>query len=150
MLFLFIFISIGYINSLAPNFSIRLKTFLACTGITLLGVIPFEKINDIHTFHDVKSSIFDNTLTTPPMNIAHLTKITIRKIHRSMQTNDFVFNSTRTNQVNSKEIYVLAIGESVRYANCSLNGTYPRKTMPSLECQSNLLFFHDYQISVCR
>ena len=149
MVFLFIFISIGYIYSVAPNFSIRLKTFLTCTGITLLGVIPFEKINDIHTFHDVKSSIFDNTLTTPPMNIAHLTKITIRKIHRSMQTNDFVFNSTRTKQVNNKEIYVLAIGESVRYANCSLNGTYPRKTMPSLECQSNLLFFHNYYSGGC-
>ena len=149
MVFLFIFISIGYIYSIAPNFSIRLKTFLACTGITLLGVIPFEKINDINRFHDVKSSIFDNTLTTPPMNIAHLAKITIRKIHRSMQTNDFVFNSTRTNQVNSKEIYVLAIGESVRYANCSLNGTYPRKTMPLLECQSNLLFFHDYYSGGC-
>ena len=44
MVFLFIFISIGYIYSVAPNFSIRLKTFLTCTGITLLGVIPFEKM----------------------------------------------------------------------------------------------------------
>lgn len=149
MVVLFICISVGYVYSIEPKFATRLKTCILCIGITLFGIIPFERINKINTFHDVKSAIFDNTMTTPPMNIAHLTKITIRNIHRSMQTNDFAFNSSRTKNIEGKEIYVLAIGESVRYASCSLNGTYPRETMPLLAQQPNLLFFHNYYSGGC-
>ena len=73
--------------------------------------------------------------------------ITLKKIHRSMQTNDFQFHSTRTKEISEKEIYVLAIGESVRYDNCSLNGIYTRQTMPLIAQQDNLVFFHNYYSS---
>lgn len=149
LIVVFICTTITYVHSTIPQIRTRLITSSVCVFITIVGVIPFEKSSDIKTMYDVKAAIFDNTLTTPPMNIAHLSKITVRNIHRSMQTNDFVFNSTRNKEISGKEIYILAIGESMRYTNCSLNGIYPRMTMPLLAQEPNLLFFHDYYSGGC-
>jgi glucan phosphoethanolaminetransferase (alkaline phosphatase superfamily) len=138
-----------YSKSMIPTFSRRIYTSVICICVTMGSLLPWEKMHKINGFHDVKVAIFANTFTRPPLNILHLTKITIRKIHRSLQTNDFKFNSTRSCDVDKKEVYVLAIGESVRYMNCSLNGMYNRRTMPLLEQQKNLLFFHNYYSGGC-
>ena len=50
---------------------------------------------------------------------------------------------------NKKEIYVFAIGESLRYDNLSLNGIYHRPTTPRLEQLSNLILFDDYYSQAC-
>ena len=44
---------------------------------------------------------------------------------------DFEYHAYR-DSVDSNEVYVLSIGESVRYKNLSLNGSYTRNTMPLL------------------
>lgn len=56
---------------------------------------------------------------------------------------DFEYHAYR-DSVDSNEVYVLSIGESVRYKNLSLNGTYNRETTPLLEQQSNLCLYSDY------
>lgn len=56
---------------------------------------------------------------------------------------DFEYHAYR-DSVDSNEVYVLSIGESVRYKNLSLNGSYPRNTTPLLEQQSNLCLYSDY------
>ena len=48
-----------------------------------------------------------------------------------------------------REIYILAIGESLRYDNLSLNGVYPRSTTPQLESLSNLILFDNYYSQAC-
>lgn len=138
-----------YVKSSYPKFQKQLIVSLITICTTLLVLCPIEKIHKINGVHDIKVAMFTNTLKTPPLNIIHLSKITIRKIRRSLQTNNFEFNSKRKRNIDSKEIYILAIGESVRYTNCSLNGVYHRKTMPLLEQQSNLLFFHNYYSGGC-
>jgi len=43
----------------------------------------------------------------------------------------------------------LAIGESLRYDNISLNSTYTRETTPLLAKQKNLILFDDYYSTAC-
>ena len=59
------------------------------------------------------------------------------------------FGAYRKESIAQKEIYVLAIGESMRYDNLSLNGTYSRETTPLLEKQNNLVLFDDYYSQSC-
>lgn len=147
LVLIFISACILYYKATLPALRNRLITSSICVFLTTFYLLPFENTNNIDSFYKFKSAIFENTFTRPPFNIIHLSKITIRKIHRSMQTNDFQFHSTRTKEISEKEIYVLAIGESVRYSNCSLNGIYSRETMPLIAQQDNLIFFHNYYSS---
>ena len=146
---LFAGVCVWYVMTPAVPRGFRWKTCGVCLLVALVGVMPVEKTAQIDNFYSFKAEVFKNTLHRPPFNILHLTKIAVRKIHRMNQTNDFVFHSTRTRNFAQKETYVLAIGESVRYANCSLNGIYPRETMPLAGKQKNLVFFHNYYTDGC-
>ena len=147
LVLIFVCTCIVYFKASLPALRNRLITSSICVFSTTFYLLPFENINSIDSLYKFKAAVFENTFTRPPLNIIHLSKITIRKIHRSMQTNDFQFHSTRTKEISEKEIYVLAIGESVRYDNCSLNGIYTRQTMPLIAQQDNLVFFHNYYSS---
>lgn len=69
----------------------------------------------------------------------------IRNIYsHKNDSKSFSYNANRKDFMAQKEIYVLSIGESVRYQNWSLNGTYPRQTTPLLAQQSNLCLYSDY------
>ena len=60
----------------------------------------------------------------------------IRTIERHQNDNmHFRYNAYRSDCIYYKEVYVLAIGESVRYKNFSLNGAYKRETAPLLKLQ---------------
>lgn len=52
----------------------------------------------------------------------------------------FTYNAHKPS-TDSKEVYVYAIGESLRYNNLSLNGVYHRETTPLLANQSNLCLY---------
>lgn len=138
-----------YVKTPAASRGWRWKMCGICLLVAFVGVMPVEKTAQIDNFYSFKAAVFRNTLHRPPFNILHLSKIAVRKIHRMNQTNDFVFHSTRTREFAQKETYVLAIGESVRYANCSLNGIYKRETMPLAGKQKNLVFFHNYYTDGC-
>ena len=149
ILLLFVALCILYVRSVLPTLRVRVTTWVICISVAMVGIVPIEKFSSMHHISDLKIALFKNIFTTPPLNIFHLSKIAVWQIQRSKQTNNFSFQSVRTQQVAGKEVYVLAIGESVRYANCSLNGIYTRETMPQLTQQSNLLFYHDYYTSGC-
>lgn len=69
----------------------------------------------------------------------------IRAIEAHKNENrSFQYNALRTDTQNTQEIYVLAIGESVRYKNFSLNGIYERATTPLLDRQTNVCLYSDY------
>ena len=69
----------------------------------------------------------------------------IRNIEKHQNDNDgFRYNAVRQEPVADKEIYVLSLGESVRYKNLSLNGTYNRETTPLLGKQTDLVLYSDY------
>ncbi len=54
------------------------------------------------------------------------------------------YGATCTTITKGKEVYVLAIGESVRYENFSMNGTYHRETTPLLSAMPNAVLMSDY------
>lgn len=56
---------------------------------------------------------------------------------------NLIYNAKRVDSVENKEIYVLAIGESMRYNNLSLNNTYHRQTTPLLGQQNGLYLYSD-------
>jgi len=56
----------------------------------------------------------------------------------------FSYHAARTDTTSQKEVYVLSVGESLRYSNISLNGEYQRETMPLLAHQEDLCLYSDY------
>lgn len=69
----------------------------------------------------------------------------IRAIERHQNDNiNFSYHAYRPDSISQKEMYVLAIGESVRYKNISLNREYERETTPLLKQQQNLVLYSDY------
>ena len=69
----------------------------------------------------------------------------IRAIERHQDDNaSFTYNAMKSDSITAKEVYVLSVGESVRYNNLSLNGTYERETTPLLEKQQHLILYSDY------
>lgn len=149
ILLLFVVLCILYVCSVLPALRVRFITWVICISVAIVGMMPIEKISSMHHISDIKIAVFKHAFTTPPLNMFHLTKITIRQLQRRQQVNNFTFHSHRTEESPNKEIYVLAIGESMRYANCSLNGIYARETMPQLAQHSNLLYYSDYYASGC-
>lgn len=70
----------------------------------------------------------------------------IKMFHSINQTSaaveHFSFGAKQVVKTNEREIYVLVIGETARYANFSINN-YPRITSPLLSKTSNLISFKD-------
>ena len=57
---------------------------------------------------------------------------------------DFVYHAFIAKKSPVPEVFVLSLGESVRYKNLSLNGTYNRETTPMLGKQTDLVLYSDY------
>ncbi len=145
----FVGICVFYAMSAIATFAVRCKTFLVCLSVMILGLMPYENMGKITNWHMFKSQIFHSTLEVPPLNIVQHAKITARQLYNMTQNSDFEFHSTRARNVDGKETYVLAIGESVRYANFALNGQYQRNTTPLIGAQDNIIFFQDYYTGGC-
>lgn len=81
-----------------------------------------------------------------PLDIFIATKNAIKtrnEINRlSQNIANFRFNAKSGNPITDKEVYVLVIGETARYANFGING-YHRNTSPHLAKTSSLHSFHD-------
>ena len=86
-----------------------------------------------------------NVLRRPPYNFWFqiCNAIEQQRMREYIKESDkMTFSATRPFN-NSKEAYVLVVGESLRYDNLSLAG-YGRKTTPLLETLDNLTLFSDY------
>lgn len=69
----------------------------------------------------------------------------IRAIEQHQGDNiNFSYNAYRSDSISRKEVYVIAIGESLRYKNLSLNGKYKRETTPLLRLRQLLVLYSDY------
>lgn len=86
-----------------------------------------------------------NVLARPPYNFAFQSwNAFVQQLHKRdiQKAENMVFGAKRP-QTKGKEIYVLAIGESLRYDNLSL-ASYHRSTTPLLESIGNVLLFSNY------
>lgn len=81
-----------------------------------------------------------------PVDIYYNLNFAVHKWHRSMlypeTSANFRFHAQKTTQANTREIYVLVIGEASRAANWSLWG-YKRETNPWLSQTPGLVLFKD-------
>lgn len=69
----------------------------------------------------------------------------IRNIEVRQNDNaDFVYHAFGERESQMPEVFVLSIGESVRYMNFSLSGAYARETTPLLKKRANLVLYSDY------
>lgn len=89
--------------------------------------------------------ITQNVLERPPYNFWHQfynasEQLCYRRYITEAEKMSF---GARKEKTEGKEIYVLAIGESLRYSSLSLAG-YRRSTTPLLESLDNLTLFSDY------
>lgn len=88
----------------------------------------------------------------PPYNIVHssIGAYKLLEQRKMLEQAQYVsFGAHRNIEPNQKEVYVLAIGESLRYENFSLNGTYARTTTPRLEAMDNIILFDNYYSQAC-
>lgn len=126
--------------------------------LTLMLVAPLFVTYKLFGFYKSQTTLryyVDNRIwNRPPYNVpfqclnAH-TALQRRKQWENMK--NIHMGATRTIvPENKKEIYIFAIGESLRYDNLSLNGKYHRSTTPLLESkQNNLMLFDDYYSQAC-
>lgn len=88
----------------------------------------------------------------PPYNVFYQSVNALKEQRIRKQIKDaesFNFGAIKTDEIPGKEIYILAIGESMRYDNLSLNGKYERETTPCLSKLKNLILFDDYYSTAC-
>ena len=66
----------------------------------------------------------------------------IKKHHAD--SNTFEYHACKLDTISTNEVYVFSVGESMRYKNLSLNGTYSRVTTPSLQNIHELYLYSNY------
>ena len=90
--------------------------------------------------------IEQNVLGRPPYNIFFQTHNAIeQKMAERMveEAENMTFGAKRAKEEKRKEIYILYIGESVRYENLTISG-YHRDTTPLLASLENIVLYSDY------
>lgn len=126
---------------------------LICLGVALVGV---------RTKHQIRVSLIGIVTATLicaatiglsnlrlreffPYDLLHETGVLISELkdiqHMKNDAASFSYGATQTEQNTENSIYVLAIGESLRYKNFALNGTYTRQTTPELSKLENLALY---------
>lgn len=126
---------------------VTLLTILLPIGFVSYKMVGFYK-NQLTLRYYVDNRIWNR----PPYNIVYQSIQTYNEIKKRSaveHAKDVHFGATQITQIDQKQVYVLAIGESLRYDNVSLNGKYSRSTTPRLEALNNLVLFDDYYSQAC-
>lgn len=116
-----------------------------------VGFVTTKLMVSYHSVLTLRYFVDNRILNRPPYNVFFQSVNTGKELHKrammySAQDTDFgAIRSTPP----MREIYILAIGESLRYDNLSLNGVYPRSTTPQLESLGNLILFDNYYSQAC-
>lgn len=123
-------------------------SFLVATGFVSYKIYGFY-----HNKTTWRYYIENRILNRPPYNVPFQTYnayIMLQRIAMAENMKNINMGAHRIHVAeNKKEVYVLAIGESLRYENVSLNGKYHRSTTPKLEELQNIILFDDYYSQAC-
>lgn len=136
-------IAIKVRSTLIPYFA-RIILFFVSSSIVcavLTFQIKYKWNNNITTEFYVEQNI----LGRPPYNFLFQTYNAISLIKQReyiKESAQMTFNAVRP-VYNESEIYVLAIGESLRYDNLSIIG-YKRSTTPLIESIENVVLYNNY------
>lgn len=124
--------------------------------LLLLSPVAFVKYKLNYFYREtpitLRYYLAKRVLNRPPYNVVYASVGAWRTLDKRKKidtASSICFNAHRDMIPSQKEIYVLAIGESLRYANVSLNGIYTRSTTPRLETYNNLILFDNYYSQAC-
>lgn len=131
------------------------KLSLCALGVSILlatGYVEYKQHKFYHGCLTYRYYIDNRILNRPPYNLFYQSHLAVQqqKIRGLIKEADnFTFGAVKQDTLQEKEIYVFAIGESLRYDNVSLNGHYFRPTTPYLEQEKNIILYDNYYSSAC-
>lgn len=138
-----------------PSSNRKLSAYVGLVALLVVPIFVGYKLVGFYKGHITLRFYVDNRIwNRPPYNVpfqcinAH-TSLQRRKQWENMKNIDM--GATRAIvPEDKKEIYIFAIGESLRYENVSLNKKYHRSTTPRLEArENNIMIFDDYYSQAC-
>ena len=138
-----------------PSSNRKLSVYISLAALLVAPIFVGYKLVGFYKGQITLRYYVDNRIwNRPPYNVpfqcinAH-TSLQRRKQWENMKNIDM--GATRAIvPEDKKEIYIFAIGESLRYDNVSLNKKYRRSTTPRLEArENNIMIFDDYYSQAC-
>lgn len=138
-----------------PSINRKISAYIALSMILIAPIFVTYKLFGFYKGQVTLRYYVDNRIwNRPPYNVpfqcinAHIASQRKKQWENMKNINMGATRGTTPNA--QKEIYIFAIGESLRYDNISLNGKYYRSTTPRLESkQSNLMLFDNYYSQAC-
>ncbi len=125
---------------------------LLITLIIPFGYVTYKMVGHYHHTITLRYYVNNRIWNRPPYNSIYQSIQTYKEIQKRNaveHTKDIDFGAKPMTDINKKQVYIVAIGESLRYDNLSLNGKYARSTTPRLEALENLVLFDDYYSQAC-
>lgn len=126
--------------------------FLLISSCIAWAYVGYKQLFFYHGVLTMNYYIKNRILNRPPYNIGYqlVNVYKMQRIRKYIDESDSMsFNAVKQDTLSLKEIYVLGIGESMRYENFSMNGTYFRSTTPRLESEPNVTLYTDYYSEAC-
>ena len=138
-----------------PTTNLKRTASIAIVGILIAPVFVTYKLMGFYKGQTNLRYYLDNRVwNRPPYNVPYQCLNAHKALERKRQWENMknidMGAVRKAVPEGKKEVYVFAIGESLRYDNVSLNGQYHRSTTPRLEAkQSNLMLFDNYYSQAC-
>ncbi len=135
----FLYLLIIRIPKRIPNNSTKI---ISLSALFVFILLPFANFEETSYFTKLRTRFY----TIFPTSFIYASKAVYKQyrlINDSKEERDkFVFHAKQDTTIANKQVYILMIGESSRYANWGING-YSRNTSPRLSKRENLLSFSD-------
>lgn len=125
--------------------------FLGISCLLVIGFIGYKQIAFYNNTLTLRYYVDNRIWNRPPYNMFYQIHNVIKgqRVRKNIENAQYCnFESTKPTTT-QKEVYILGIGESMRYENLSLNGQYSRSTTPKLETIDNVILYNDYYSSAC-
>lgn len=136
-----------------PSSNRKISAYVSLAAMLVVPLFVSYKLFVFYKGQQTLRYYVDNRIwNRPPYNVP----FQLLNTHKVLKQRNLInlaqsmhFRACRSDVCSQKEIYVLAIGESLRYDNLSLNGEYPRSTTPRLESIENIVLFDNYYSQAC-
>lgn len=144
----------GLLIFLLSCFEINRKFNIGVFGAALLiivGFVGYKQVIFSNNTLTLRYYVENRIWNRPPFNMFYQTHNIIKgqRIKKDISNAKYCNFEASKPELSQREIYVLGIGESMRYNNLSLNGQYNRSTTPRLEALDNVILYDDYYSSSC-
>lgn len=138
-----------------PSLNRKISAYISLALFLIAPIFVTYKLFGFYKGETTLRYYMDNRVwNRPPYNVPFQCINAHKSLQRKKQWENMKninMGATRTIMPDGqKEIYIFAIGESLRYDNVSLNKKYHRSTTPRLEArENNIMIFDNYYSQAC-